>query len=499
MPRRRPPFIAWPLNPHLVQAGGMALYLRALPLRRSPLASVLLLVLSLGVSLAPRSPARASAGSLLYAQHSCTAVMDAPSASAHILAQLIGGADVTLVAANLGAGTAWDEVQFWGGITGYTLATEFGAMPPPQSEEGNCTFPGLPDTTSTPLAPSTGPWPVQAEAQAQAPTSLLADPDAAAFPLGSVGVGQAVQISQWAADQSGMPWFRATTGQTVGWLPVTSVDVGTARADAGAPANDPAWQAVSGKGMWFTNYLPHHSDVNALVRAAQRAGLTHLYAEVAISQFGFYGRNSLDRLLPAAHAAGIKVVGWVYPTLTDVASDVRLTQTVATYRTPSGDQVDGVATDIEEVTTESAVYAYGQMLRTLLGPNELLVASVLHPLTHADYPYGAIGALWNVVAPMDYWHGRHDHVYTSAEVGRFLTTSLTTLRAAIGGATAIEETGQSYDMYTDDGSGGTDAPTATELRTELATVRQAGCIGASYFEWQTMTQSEWQTLSAAAW
>jgi hypothetical protein len=489
MPRRHPPFTAWPLNP---QAGGMALYLRGIPVRRAALASLLLLVLSLGAGLAPVPRARASAGALLYAQHPCTAVMDAPSASAHMLSQLVGGSDMTLVAANLGASAAWDEVQFWSGITGYALARDLGAMPPPQSEEGSCTFPGLPDTTSSPLAPSTGPWLVQAQAQAQAPTSLLAAPDTSAFPLGSVGVGQTVQISQWAADQSGMPWYRVTSGNSVGWLPVTSVDVG-------APANGPVGEAVSGKGMWFTNYLPHHSDVNAVVRAAQRAGLTHLYAEVAISQYGFYARNSLDRLLPAAHAAGIKVIGWVYPTLADVASDVRLTQAVATYRTPSGDQVDGIAADIEEVTTDPAVYAYGQTLRTLLGPNELLVASVLHPLTHPDYPYGAIGALWNVVAPMDYWHGRHDHVYTAADVQRFLTTSLTTLRAAIGRATAIEETGQSYDMYTDDGSGGTDAPTATELRTDLATVRQAGCIGASYFEWQTMTQSEWQVLSAAAW
>jgi hypothetical protein len=54
-------------------------------------------------------------------------------------------------------------------------------------------------------------------------------------------------------------------------------------------------------------------------------------------------------------------------------------------------------------------------------------------------------------------------------------------------------------MYTDDGAGGSDAPTSSELRADLASVRHAGGIGASYFDWQTMTQAEWQVLSSAAW
>jgi exo-beta-1,3-glucanase (GH17 family) len=296
-----------------------------------------------------------------------------------------------------------------------------------------------------------------------------------------------------------MPWLHVSAGALTGWVPVTAVQEEGSAADSRSAASAALAQAVAGKGMWFTNYLPHHSDVDAMIRAAQLSGLTHLYAEVAISQYGFYGRNTLDRLLPAAHAAGIKVIGWVYPTLADVASDVRLTQEVADYRTASGDQVDGIATDIEEVTTEPAVYAYGQMLRTVLGPHELLVASILHPLTHASYPYRAIATFWDVAAPMDYWHGMHGHLYSADEVRRFVTTSLTTLRAALGGATAVEETGQSYDMYTDDGAGGTDAPTPAEVSEDLAAVRQLGCIGASYFDWQTMTQSEWQVLASTAW
>jgi hypothetical protein len=460
---------------------------------------LLLLALVAGATPHTRAAVPGATGSPLYAQHPCTAVMDAPAPTARMLTQLIGGSEVTEVASGVGNGAAWDQVHFWSGLTGYVLATDLASTPPAQSDEGVCTFPGLPDTTSAPTLPSPGPWPIDAAGQMRAPAALLAAPDAIAFPLDSFAAGQAVHISEWAADPSGNPWYHVSADNTAGWLPVTSVQL-----DEPSPASRlvglrPIWQPVAGKGIWFTNYLPHHSDVDALVRAAQLAGLTHLYAEVAISQYGFYGRNTLDRLLPAAHAAGIKVIAWVYPTLADVASDVRLTQQVATYRAPNGDRADGIAADIEEVTTEPAVYAYGQMVRTLLGPDELLVASVLHPLTHAGYPYGAIGAFWNVVAPMDYWHGRRDHVYSPTEVRRFVTLSLTTVRAALGQDTALEETGQSYDMYTDDGAGGSDAPTASELTADLASIRHAGGIGASYFDWQTMTQAEWQVLSSAAW
>ena len=45
----------------------------------------------------------------------------------------------------------------------------------------------------------------------------------------------------------------------------------------------PRYEIVAGERRW---------------QAAKLAGITHLYAEVAITQYGFYGQNTLDRLLP---------------------------------------------------------------------------------------------------------------------------------------------------------------------------------------------------------
>ncbi len=56
-----------------------------------------------------------------------------------------------------------------------------------------------------------------------------------------------------------------------------------------------------------------------------------------------------------------------------------------------------------------------------------------------------------------------------------------------------------YDMYSDDGAGTAHNPSGAEITADLQTARALGCIGASYFEWQTATQAQWQALSAYAW
>jgi hypothetical protein len=448
----------------------------------------------------PAAAARGQAGSLVYAQHPCTAVLDAPSTAGRLVTQLLGGSELTLVADQSAAdGTGWAHVKLWSGLDAFVADADIKALPPSRPEEGVCAFPGLPDALADPLAPSPGPWPVVAHGVISVPLTLMNAPDAAAFPLVAVPIDRGVTITAWAADTGGRPWYHLVTADVTGWAPAAAIQLDQPDPATRLVGGVPISQLVAGKGMWFTNYLPHHSDVGAMVRAAKLAGLTHVYAEVATSTYGFYGRGTLDRLLPAAHAAGLNVIAWVYPYLNDVATDVRLTQEVAAYRSSTGDHVDGLATDVEETTTEEAVYSYGQLVRALVGPDMLLVAAVLHPLTHAGYPYDAIAANWNVVAPMDYWHGRQHHEYSAAATSRFVATSLTTVRAAVGARLPIEELGQAYDMYTDDGAGGSDAPSPVEMAADLQTARRLGCVGASYFEWQTTTQAEWQAITSAVW
>lgn len=450
------------------------------------------------------TPVRAAPPSLLYAQHGCTSVYAQPTTQSTILTDLNGGNDVVPVASLNAGGASWEHVRIWSGIDGYIQSSDLGPRLPAQLVQIDCEYPGVPDPETDILPASHGPWPLSATGHLIAPATLYSRPDGSSLPVAGLAISSAITISNWASDGSGWPWYQATVGSQSGWI--WSGDV---RLDQPDPVSHlvhgkPIWSLVAGKGMWFTNYLTRHSDPHALIQAAKLAGITHIYAEVAITQYGFYARNSLDRLLPVAHAAGIAVIAWVYTTLRDVSADVRMSAQVANYVTPSGDRADGLCMDIEEVDDSASVYTYGQALRGLLGPDELFVASVYHPYAQIYYPYAAMAASWNVLAPMDYWHSRYNHTYTPASVAHFVSNSIMTVRASAtalgtGGMIPIEETGQMYDMFTDDGAGAQSAPTGDEITADMHTARDYGCTGVSFFEWQTTTQAEWSAFDAFRW
>lgn len=457
-------------------------------------------------------PARAAATSvgasahpavetLLYAESPCVPVYAAPNASSPLITLLLGGTDVTLVDSDT---AGWSHVRIWSHTQGYTPASALGAAPPAKAEVNDCPFPGVPDPQPDVLPATNGPFTLHALGQTFTPTTLYAWPSATAVPVVGLAGGTLVTVSQWASDEANMPWYNVTVGAQIGWLPASAVALSEPNPTTHKVNGAFVWAPAAGKGMWFTNYLTRHADLDKLMADAKAAGITHVYAEVAISRWGFYGKNSLDRLLPAAHAHGIKVISWVYPTLTNVAADIRMTQQVADYSTPNGERADGIATDVEETIDSSSVYMYGQLLRGLFGPDVLLVDAALHPFTHANYPYAAVAASWNVLAPMNYWHSSRHHHYTTQDVASFVSSSVVTIRAAMQAAGVahpimIEELGQTYDMYSDDGAGVGHNPSGNEITTDLATAQSLGCIGASYFEWQTATQSQWTAFSSYRW
>ncbi|MGO8947848.1 MAG: hypothetical protein ACLQUY_09325 [Ktedonobacterales bacterium] len=455
-------------------------------------------------------PAAASSSSAAseYVQQPCTSVYSSPDVHSVILTKLLGGTDVTPLNQTDVQGVTWRNVQFWSGLDGYIIASQLGAHPPAVALEGSCGFPGVPDPQSVPTPAGYGSWPLPAGTSGLvfSPAPVYAHPGSSAPPVATLTSGTAVQLLAWAGDSEGHTWYEEASSVLIGWLWSGDVALDEPNPALQRVKGRAIWMTVAGKGMWFTNYLPHHSNIDALVRAAKLAGVTYLYAEVAITQYGFYGQNTLDRLLPAAHAAGIAVIAWVYPDLTNIAADVRLTLEVADYVTKSGDRVDGVATDIEDVDDTATVYCYGQLVRVLLGADTLMVAAVYHPFAQPYYPYAAIAASWNVIAPMDYWHSRNLPSYSVSDVRRFVADSITTIRAAMTGVLGVttnslpvEELGQTYDMYSGDGTRDMAAPTATEIEADMQTARALGCIGVSFFEWQTTTQGEWGAIKQFSW
>ena len=172
---------------------------------------------------------------------------------------------------------------------------------------------------------------------------------------------------------------------------------------AAPPARRVALAAISGKGIWLTLWPGSRLSVRAVVATARRAGLHQLWARTGGTTDGFYGGAVLRRLVPAAHAAGISVVAWDFPTLSDPAADAA--RAASAFRAGA----DAFSADIETASegtylTARRVRYYLSLVRAAAG-NRPVIATVPRPTTYwlGNYPYGAEAPFVDAFAPMVYW------------------------------------------------------------------------------------------------
>ena len=244
--------------------------------------------------------------------------------------------------------------------------------------------------------------------------------------------------------------------------------------------------------MWLTYPLLRVAPAQAIVQTALHNGVTHLYVEVAGSRVGFYGGPGLATLLPVAHAHGIRVLAWVYPYLQNVAGDVEMTVEAARFTAPSGDHPDGIMADVEQNMTPGAVKGYSQIVRALLGPQELMGVATYPPQGSWGrlYPFAIVAASWNVIAPMDYWHVQR-RTYTPAEAQAYVRNSILGVRAATGNPREpVEVIGQMYNPWQD----GEHDATAGEIAAAAHEAQALGAVGIGFFEWNHATPAQWAAL-----
>jgi hypothetical protein len=277
-----------------------------------------------------------------------------------------------------------------------------------------------------------------------------------------------------------------------------AVDVPPPQPPAAAPAPVRVADAVPsaqrvplGKGMWLYQ-LSQTGGAEAVVRQAQAVGLTHLYLRLGSSKDGFYDQGELDQLLPAAHAGGLKVVGWDFPYLFDPAADARRAADEIAYATPDGQRIDAFSADIEtaaegvNLTAEGAA-AYGAGLRELAGPGYPLIATVPRPATNVGYPFAEVTAAFDAIAPMVYWLNR-DPV---AEV----TSAIADL-APLG--KPVLPIGQAYDGGSEGGPVG--KPPKEALVRFMDAALADGALGVSFWAFQDLTPEHWAAVGdATAW
>ncbi|MGH2785530.1 MAG: hypothetical protein ACRDJ1_09720 [Actinomycetota bacterium] len=191
----------------------------------------------------------------------------------------------------------------------------------------------------------------------------------------------------------------------------------------------PSLAAFKKLGAWIDLY--DFEDVVPETAAADMAarGVKTLYLQTARwnkpaadSPNVFLDIPLTERWVHAAHAKGMKVVGWYLPAYDDMSRDVARTKAIAFYRTTSGQKFDALGIDIEYKNQmpslsawNAAVAEHARRVRAKVGTAYPIAAIVPAPLAMEIYPENWVGFPWvslaahsNVFMPMAYWSFRHD-------------------------------------------------------------------------------------------
>lgn len=242
-----------------------------------------------------------------------------------------------------------------------------------------------------------------------------------------------------------------------------------------APAPPPpVW---AGKGMWI--YQPTAADQGdgyAIVDRARAEGISTVYVRTGSSHDGLTMDWVLD-FLPIAHAGGLKVIGWDFPELDDVTTDVLRAVTAIRATAVDGSTLDGFAADIETTSegtnlTVETVDEYGSLLRPNV-PGFPLIACVPNPSPYVQgfYPYPSVTAAFDAIAPMVYWMNR-DPAADVANAIAFL--------APLG--KPVVPVGQAFDSAVDGGTAG--KPGIDQLSAFATSAAANGAAGVSFWSWQ---------------
>ncbi len=290
----------------------------------------------------------------------------------------------------------------------------------------------------------------------------------------------------------------ATVDASAAALPVVNLPAGSAEVLATtAPATVLQPQAAakkwlpSGKGMWI--YEPAKTEggnVDAIVAKAKATGLTHLWVRMGSAWDGFNVAPFVDRLLPAAHAADIKVIGWDFPKFEPVEADIQRAMTMIRHTTPGGHRIDAFSPDIEtraEGTRLSPENArrYGSLLREAVGADYTLIVTVPRPSKERPtHPYADIVAGYDAIAPMIYWLDRQPDTDVAGA-----------LRDLAKFNVPVYPVGQAYDGSPEGGRKG--VPPPEELFRFMRFAQNHGAAGVSFWSWQAANQPAWNAVRDA--
>jgi hypothetical protein len=243
--------------------------------------------------------------------------------------------------------------------------------------------------------------------------------------------------------------------------------------------------AISGKGIWLANGRGTSVDVSSIVHTAHAAGLKQIWIRTGSTTDGYYGAATLKALIPAAHAVGISVIAWDFPTLSNPAVDA--TRAVAALQAG----VDAFAVDIESnaegtYLTARRVGYYLSLVRAASGTKPIIgVVPPPNSYWSGFYPYTTEARFVDAFAPMVYW--------SCTEPGAAVNAAITFLAKL----KPVAPIGQDYNMASEGGRHG--LPTGQEIWRFLDVAHRDGAIGASLYDLEDGGRPQLRALHYYPW
>lgn len=243
--------------------------------------------------------------------------------------------------------------------------------------------------------------------------------------------------------------------------------------------------AISGKGIWLTLWPRSRVDIAQVVSTAKAAGLRQIWARTGDEEEGFYGGRTLKALVPAAHAAGIYVIAWDFPPLSDPRADAA--RAAQAFRLGA----DGFSADIETPSegthlTARRVRYYLSLVRAVAGDHPV-IATVMQPTNYwlATYPYDAEAPFVDAFAPMVYW--------SCTEPGMAVSQAITALRHL----RPVVPIGQDFDMGPSGGRPG--LPSPQEIWRFIDLAHRLGAPGVSLYDLESGGRRQLEALAEYPW
>jgi hypothetical protein len=267
-----------------------------------------------------------------------------------------------------------------------------------------------------------------------------------------------------------------------------------------SPSTAGTLDAYRGLATWVSIYDRRAwADPGAAVRDMASHGVQTIFIQTGTSNSKgtVYDPAAQQAFISAAHAHGMRIVGWYLPDMTDVPYDYgRIAQAVR-LRTADGQGFDSFALDIESTAIadlgarDAALDVLSSELRALVGVSYTLGAIVPPPVGIAkqagfwdDFPYGSVARTFDVLLPMDYYtyDGRG-----AVAVGADASANVRLLRAEPGCA--------AVPIHLIGGLAAKSTPAEAKAFADEAVA--SGCIGASLYSWSGTAAAEWNALHVA--